>query len=103
MTKIECHRNTVQQVINKMEREHSKSSCSQSIYKFNKKVGSTVHGIFQARILELVAISYSRGSSQARIEPTSISSPALSGRFFTTAPLGKPKTAQMSFMWTSLC
>ena len=40
MTKIECHRNTVQQVINKMEREHSKSSCSQSIYKFNKKVGT---------------------------------------------------------------
>ena len=28
--------------------------------------GSSVHGIFQARILEWVAISYSRGSSQAR-------------------------------------
>ena len=25
--------------------------------------GSSVHGIFQARILELLAISYSRGSS----------------------------------------
>ena len=29
-------------------------------------LGSSVHGIFQARILEWVAISYSRGSSQAR-------------------------------------
>ena len=28
--------------------------------------GSCVHGIFQARILEWVAISFSRGSSQAR-------------------------------------
>ena len=28
--------------------------------------GSSVHGIFQARILEWVAISFSRGSSQAR-------------------------------------
>ena len=30
--------------------------------------GSSVHGIFQARILELVAISSSRGSSQPRNE-----------------------------------
>ena len=28
--------------------------------------GSSVHGIFQARILEWVAVSYSRGSSQPR-------------------------------------
>ena len=28
--------------------------------------GSSVHGILQARILELVAISYSKGSSQPR-------------------------------------
>ena len=28
--------------------------------------GSSVHGIFQARILELVAMSYSRGSSRPR-------------------------------------
>ena len=33
--------------------------------------GSSVHGIFQARILEWVAISISRGSSQPRIEPRS--------------------------------
>ena len=28
--------------------------------------GSSVHGIFQARVLEWVAISFSRGSSQLR-------------------------------------
>ena len=31
-----------------------------------RPTGSSVHGIFQARILEWVAISYSRGSSQPR-------------------------------------
>ena len=33
--------------------------------------GSSIHGILQARILEWVAISFSRGSSQPRIEPRS--------------------------------
>ena len=33
--------------------------------------GSSVHGIFQARILEWVAISFSRGSSNLGIEPRS--------------------------------
>ena len=50
--------------------------------------GSSVHGILQARILEWVAISFSRGSSWSRIEPAS---PALAGRFFTTKPPGNPK------------
>ena len=31
--------------------------------------GSSVHGILRARVLEWVAISFSRGSSQPRIEP----------------------------------
>ena len=43
--------------------------------------GSFVHGIFQARILEWVAISFSRGSSQPR-DQTQVS--CISGRFFTT-------------------
>ena len=46
--------------------------------------GSCVHGIFQARILELVAISFSRGFSQPRNWTLYLASPA--GRFFTTAP-----------------
>ena len=49
--------------------------------------GSSVHRIFQARILEWVAISYSTGSSQPGIEPVSLASPALAGGLFTTATI----------------
>ena len=52
--------------------------------------GSSVHGIFQARILEWVAISYSRGFSDPWMEPTSLVSPPLAGMFFNTEPPGKP-------------
>ena len=52
--------------------------------------GFSVHGILQARILDWVAISSSRGSSWLRIEPTSLASPALAARFFTTGASGKP-------------
>ena len=41
--------------------------------------GSSVHGICQARILERVAISFSRGSSCPGIKPVSLISPALTG------------------------
>ena len=51
--------------------------------------GSSVHGIFQARILEQLAISYSRGSSDPGIEPTYLVFPALAGGFFTTLPSGQ--------------
>ena len=49
--------------------------------------GSSVYGIFQARILEWIASSFSRGSSQPRIKPASLVSPALAGRFFSSKPL----------------
>ena len=55
--------------------------------------GSSVNGISQTRILEWVAISFSRGSSQGWMEPMSrdkTHNPALAGRFFTTEPPGKP-------------
>ena len=52
--------------------------------------GFSVHGIFQARILLWVAISFSRGSSNPGIETVSLASPALASRFFTTEPPGKP-------------
>ena len=42
--------------------------------------GSSVHGVFQARILEWVAISFSRGSSPPRDENW-VS--FIAGRFFT--------------------
>ena len=41
--------------------------------------GSSIHGILQARILELVAIAFSRGSSQCR-DWTQVS--CIAGRFF---------------------
>ena len=55
--------------------------------------GSSVQEIFQARILECVAISFSRGSSQPRNQ-TQVS--CIAGRFFTLwateeAPLAPPK------------
>ena len=50
--------------------------------------GSSVRGISQARVLEWVAIPFSRDLPDSGIEPTS---PVLAGRFFTTEPLGKPE------------
>ena len=47
--------------------------------------GSFVHVILQARILEWVAISSFRGSSNPGVEPRSLMSPAPAGRFFTTS------------------
>ena len=41
--------------------------------------GSSVHGILQARMLELVAVSFSRGSSQSR-DQTQVS--CIAGGFF---------------------
>ena len=43
-------------------------------------LGSSVHGILQARILERVVIPFSRGSSQPR-DQTQVSH--MAGRFFT--------------------
>ena len=48
--------------------------------------GSSVHGILQARILESVAIPFSRGSSQLR-DWTRVS--YIADRFFTTEPPGE--------------
>ena len=56
--------------------------------------GSSVHGILQAKILEWVAISSSRGSSRPRGQALSLMSPALAGGvvffffFLSLAPPG---------------
>ena len=47
--------------------------------------GFSVHGILQARILEWVAMTSSRGSSQPGTDPGSLPSSALAGGFFTTS------------------
>ena len=52
--------------------------------------GSSVHGIFQTRILEWVAVSSSRGSSQSRDEPMSPESPALWADSLLPSLLGSP-------------
>ena len=54
--------------------------------------GSSVRGILQARILEWVAMSFSRGFSQPR-DWTCISwGSCIAGRFFTTEPPRKPQS-----------
>ena len=59
--------------------------------------GSSVHGISQARILEWVPISFSRGSSWPR-DQTCIS--CIAGGFFTTEPTRKPyKGVNMRENW----
>ena len=50
-------------------------------------LGSSVHGILQARIPGRVAISSSNDLPDPGIEPMSLVSPALAGGFFTTEPL----------------
>ena len=60
--------------------------------------GSSVHGILQARILEWVAISFSRGSSRPR-DWTHVS--CIAGRLFTNEPPGKSFISEYSWliMW----
>ena len=57
---------------------------------------SSVHEIFQARILEWIAISSSRGSSQYRDQNWSLASPALTD-FLSTAPLRSLITIKNNF------
>ena len=57
--------------------------------------GSSIHGILQARILERVAISFSRGSSRPR-DQTQVS--CIAGRFLTTEPPGRPLDGEVLAM-----
>ena len=52
--------------------------------------GCSVRRLFQARILECVAISFSRRSSPPRDQTCVSVSPALEGGFFTMMPSEKP-------------
>ena len=57
----------------------------------------TVHGIPQARVLEWVAIPFSRGFPNPGIEPQS---PVLQADSLPTEPLGKPQFLR-TWMYTS--
>ena len=58
----------------------------------SSQLGSSVQGIFQARILEWVGLPFPTPGHlpDPGIEPESLASPALTGSFFATVPLGKP-------------
>ena len=63
--------------------------------------GSSVHGILQARILEWVAIPFSRGPSQPRDQ---IQVSCIAGRLFTIWATGKPAFLSTWYFLTSfLC
>ena len=61
--------------------------------------GSSVHGTLQARILEWIAMLSSRGSSWLRIEPISLTSPALVGRFFITSTTWQAPYSTLLSRW----
>ena len=72
-------------------------------------LGSSVHEIFQARIMERVVISFPRGFSQSRVWTLVFSaSPAFQADYFTTESLGSPSSSQFHRVkdkkpnWTSL-
>ena len=65
--------------------------------------GSSVHGIFQARILEWVTISYFRGSSDPGMKPTSLGSLALTADSLPTKSPGKSNRHQLNqIRWIKL-
>ena len=59
--------------------------------------GSSVHGIFQARILSGLPFLPSRDLPTSGIEPSSPVYPALAEGFFTTEPPGKPFFSSSTF------
>ena len=53
--------------------------------------GSSIHGLLQTRILEWVAVSFSRGPSGPGVEPASPCSPDIAGAVFPAEPPGGPQ------------
>ena len=63
--------------------------------------GSSVHGIFQARILEWVASSFSRGSSWSRNRTRVFCVSCTAGRFFICCHLFGTLEIDLCIHWTS--
>ena len=86
----------------KAKEKTQKDSCCRLVAKLRVRLfdpmdcglpGSSAHGILQARILEWVAISFSRGSSQPRNQ-AQVS--CIAGRFFTQSETpGKPTASTL--------
>ena len=79
-------------------------------------LGSSVHGILQARIPEWAAMRSSRGSSDSGIEPASLVAPALAGALHHWRHLGSQRCSladssyfstvtvpSLDLRWFSLC
>ena len=71
----------------KSESEVAQSCLTLSNPKDCSPPGSSIHGILQARVLEWVAMPFSRGSSQLGTESVS---PALQADSLSSEPPGKP-------------
>ena len=65
--------------------------------------GSPIPGILRARTLEYVAVSYSRESSDPRIEPRCPASPPLSGGSLPLSHLGSPLCCLVAKSRPTLC
>ena len=61
--------------------------------------GSSAHGILQTKMLKGVVISSSRKSSHPGIEPESLTSPALAGKFFTASAVAGKGTPSRARNW----
>ena len=84
---------TTEQLSSSSSSMHAKSlqSCSTLCHSMDCRLpGSFAYGILQVRILELVAMPSSRGSSMTQELNPSLSSPALPGELFTTRTPRKP-------------
>ena len=62
--------------------------------------GGSVHGIFQVRVLEWVAMPSSRESSWPRDRTHVSCSSCITGGFFTSEQLGKPHFRNLFNQWT---
>ena len=57
---------------------------------------SSVHGIFQVRVLERLPFPTPGDLPGPGIKPVSLASPALADEFFTTTPPGEPFTPSLN-------
>ena len=62
---------------------------------------SSVYGISQARILEWIAMSYSKGTSRPRDWIYVSCTSSLAGNFFTREPPGKP-LLNITSVWSAV-
>ena len=77
--------------VERKEESEFAQSCSTLCHPMDCNLpGSSVPGISQARMLEWVAVSFPRRSSQSRNQTQVLCVSCLASRFFTTEPPRKP-------------